>query len=157
MMTRYEKAKDYVYEQFSGIYNPAFQQAAFCHTNSVDNMITLLAIARGLDVELCKIAAIFHDYAKYADNCPYTEHARLSSLHAHKFLCSMKDISISDIDEICYAIDRHSDKKKADSPFCEALKDADVMARFVEDPLQEFSKDKRERLLKGFADLEPYD
>lgn len=154
-MKRYEEARNYVYGEYQKIFNPVIHQAAFTHTSSVDNFITLLAISRDVDVELAKICALFHDFAKFADNCPAKDHARLSSLHAHKYLVSTKTFSIADIDEICYAINQHSDKDRVDSPLAECLKDADVMARFVEDPLKEMSPSRKERMFAAVRDLQP--
>lgn len=154
-MQRYEDAKDYVYGEYQKILNPAIQREAFIHTASVDNFATLLAISRDVDVELAKIAALFHDFAKYADSCPVKDHARLSSLHAHKYLTSKKTFSIADIDEICYAINQHSDKLKTDGPLAEVLKDADVMARFVENPYIQMTPARQKRMLAAAADLQP--
>ncbi len=58
-----------------------------------------------------------------------------------------------EIDEIGYMIGQHSYKNHIDSPMCELLKDADVLARFLEDPYQTFSGAKKERLLNACADL----
>ena len=152
-MERYEKVKDYVYGEFHKIYNPALQTLAYTHTNSVDTCITLLAVSRGLNVELAKIAALFHDYAQFVDNCPHSQHAKLSSVHAHKFLTSMQAFKVYEIDDICFAISQHSKKEQYDSPLCEVLKDADILADFLQNPYQEFTGIKKERLLEACADL----
>ena len=153
MMERYEEAKAWVYEEYGKIYNPVIRQEAYCHTSSVDNMATLLAIGRGVDIEQSKIAALFHDFAIFAANCPHRDHARLSSLYAHKYLIGTTEFTIEEIDEICHAIACHSSKDVEDEPLCEVLKDADVMARFVEDPHQSFPQVRQKRLLKGFEDI----
>ena len=153
MLKRYEEAKSWVYEQFGKIYNTAVQEQAFCHTNSVDNMATLLAIGRGENMELVRIAALFHDFAVYYANCPHRDHARLSSLYAHKYLMGTKKFTTDEVDEICHIIACHSNKDVEDEPICEILKDADVMARFLEDPYQTFPQAKQKRLLKGFEDI----
>lgn len=154
-MERYEKARDFVYREFQKIHNPVIHMDAFSHTNSVDVFSSLLAISRGINVEQAKICALFHDFAKYADNCKEKDHARLSSLHAHKYLTHSKDFSIADIDEICFAINAHSDKGKVDTPLAEVLKDADVWARFIENPEQDLSPERRKRLLAAAGDLQP--
>ena len=153
-MNRYEQARDYVYGEFSKIYNVQLKTLAYTHTNSVDACITLLAISRGLNVELAKISALFHDFAQFTDNCPHAQHAKLSSLHANQFLKSTEAFKVHEIDDICFAISQHSKKKQYDSPLCEALKDADVLANFLNNPdSDEFTGIKKERLLNACADL----
>lgn len=107
-MQRYEKARSYVYSRYSKIYNDTIHERAFTHTSSVDNFMTLLAISRSLPIEIAKIAALFHDYATFAHNCPSKDHARLSSLHAYHYLSETQEFSTNEIDEICYAIAQHS-------------------------------------------------
>jgi len=152
-MERYQRIKDHVYGKFNAIYNEILRANAMTHTNAVDNFITFLAISRNLNLELCKICALFHDFSQYTQNCPHSEHARMSAIYAHNFLSETNLFKISEIDEICYAISQHSKKGQYDSPLCEALKDADVLAHFLEDPTKQFEGIKRERLLNACADL----
>ena len=152
-MQRYETVKDYIYGEYNKIYNPNLRTAAFTHTNSVDTCITMLAISRGINVECAKVAALFHDFAQFMDNCPHNQHAKLSSLHAHQYLEASKLFKIREIDDICFAIARHSEKKQFDSPMCEALKDADILADFLENPEMELTGIKKQRLLEACADL----
>lgn len=86
MLERYEKVKEYVYGQYAKIYNEDLKIAALTHTASVDLSITFIAMARGTNLERAKVAALFHDYAQFIDNCPHSQHAKLSSLHAYKYL-----------------------------------------------------------------------
>ena len=153
-MERYEKCKEYVYANFSKIAYEPVRVAAFIHTNSVDNAITLLAISRGLKLELARIAALFHDYSQYVENCPHQDHARLSTLHANQYLKSTNLFKTTEIDDICFAIAQHSHKTSYDSPLCEALKDADVFARFLENPTIKMEGIRKERLLNACADIE---
>ncbi len=154
MLERYEKVKDYVYTQYAKIYNDNLKIAALTHTNGVDLAITLIAMARGTNLERAKVAALFHDYAKYIDNCPDNQHAKLSSLHAYKYLKESGLFKTTEIDDITYAIRQHSNKDSFDSPLCEALKDADVFARFMENPETPITGIKRQRLLNACADIQ---
>lgn len=154
MLERYEKVKDYVYTQYAKIYNENLKIAALTHTNGVDLAITLIAMARGTNLERAKVAALFHDYAKYIDNCPDNQHAKLSSLHAYKYLKECGLFKTTEIDDITYAIRQHSNKDSFDSPLCEALKDADVFARFMENPENPITGIKRQRLLNACADIQ---
>ena len=154
MLERYEKVKDYVYTQYAKIYNDNLKIAALTHTNGIDLAITLIAMARGTNLERAKVAALFHDYAKYIDNCPDNQHAKLSSLHAYKYLKESGLFKTTEIDDITYAIRQHSNKDSFDSPLCEALKDADVFARFMENPETPITGIKRQRLLNACADIQ---
>ncbi len=152
-MERYNKVKNYVYEQFSKINYEPLKTAAYTHTAMVDASITLIAIARNIRLERAKIAALFHDYAQFVDNCPHSVHAQLSSTYCHNYLESTNDFQMIEIDDICYAISQHSNKDKYDSALCEALKDADILARFLENPDKEVSGIKKDRLLKACHDI----
>lgn len=153
-MRRYELVKDYVYSKFAEIQYEPLRIAAISHTASVDTCITFLAISRGIKPEKAKIAALFHDYAQFIDNCPHTQHAKLSSIYAHKYLSETKMFKVNEIDDICFAIGQHSKKEIYDSPLCELLKDADVLARFLENPDMELKGIRKQRLLDSCADIQ---
>lgn len=151
---KYEAVKDYVYGRFAKIYYEPMRIAAFTHTNSVDDCITLLAISRNVNIESAKICALFHDFAQYAENCSHEEHARLSSIMASKYMEQSGLFSQPQIDEISFAIACHSQKNKYHSPLAEALKDADILARYLENPTKPPTDPmKKQRLLDACADL----
>lgn len=150
---RYLTIKDYVYSKYSGIYNEPLRIAAVAHTAQVDVCITQLALARNENIELAKIAAVFHDFAQYTENCAHDEHARLSSILASRYLLETKLFKTSEIDDIAFAIAQHSKKDMYDSPLAELLKDADVLARFFEDPTKPLAGKRKQRLLDAVADI----
>lgn len=145
-MRRYEIIKDYVYGKYLKIYNSVIKQNAIVHTAMVDSNAALLAYVRKQDIELAKIAALLHDYAQFVDNCPHKEHARLSAQFAQLYLQETELFSEAEINDISEAIRLHSNKDRIDSPLCEIIKDADVMARFLEDPSRTMSPAKEQRL-----------
>ncbi|MGN1276902.1 MAG: HD domain-containing protein [Floccifex sp.] len=153
-MQKYEVVKDYVYSQFAKISYEPLKTAAYTHTAMVDASITLLAISRNIRVERAKICALLHDYAQFVDNCPHDQHAKLSSLYAYKYLKSTELFKVNEIDDICFAIQMHSHKEQFDSPLCEVLKDADVLARFLENPEKKLSDIETKRLLKATSDIQ---
>ena len=153
VMEKYEVVKNYVYGQYAKIAYEPLKSAAYSHTAMVDASITMLAMARNLRVERAKIAAIFHDYAQFVDNCPHARHAELSAIYCHNYLEQTGLFKMIEIDDICFAISQHSKKDEYDNALCEALKDADVMARFLENPDKELTGIKKERLLKAFKDI----
>ncbi len=111
MLERYEKVKEYVYSQYAKIYNEDLKVSALTHTASVDLSITFIAMARGTNLERAKVVALFHDYAQFIDNCPHSQHAKLSSLHAYKYLKESGLFKTTEIDDITYAIRQHSKKR----------------------------------------------
>lgn len=153
-MQRYEFVKDYVYSQYAKIEYEPLRIAALTHTAMVDNCITFLAISRGIKPEKAKIAALLHDYAQFIENCPHSKHARLSSIYAHKYLTETKMFKVNEIDDICFAIGQHSKKDIYDSPLCELLKDADILARFLENPEMQLTPKERQRVLDSCSDIE---
>lgn len=152
-MNRYEIVKDFVYSKYAKITYEPLRIAAITHTSGVDTCITFLAISRGIKPEKAKIAALLHDYAQFVENCPHAQHASLSSIFAHKYLKETGLFKVNEIDDICFAISEHSKKDQYDSPLCELLKDADVLARFLENPDQELTGIRKQRLLDAFADI----
>ncbi len=59
---------------------------AYIHTYGVAQAAAMLATLRKLDVELCCIAAMLHDIALYAQNCPHLGHAQRSAEYAKLLL-----------------------------------------------------------------------
>ena len=152
-MKRYEIVKNYVYSQYAKIYNNTIRIEALSHTSQVDTCATMLAMARNLDVELCKIIALLHDFGQFTQNCPHAEHARIGSILASKYLIETELFTQEEIDNISYAISQHSKKADYDNPFCECIKDADLLARFFSNPTMELNATKKQRLLNACADL----
>lgn len=152
-MKRYEIVKDYVYSQYAKINYEPLRTAALTHTAQVDSCVTFLAISRGIKPEKAKIAALLHDYAQYMENCPHSKHAELSSIYAHKYLKETNLFKVNEIDDICFAIGQHSKKDIYDSPLCELLKDADCLARFLENPDMELKGTKKQRVFNACADI----
>lgn len=152
-LQRYEIIKDYVYTKYTKIYNETLRQEALTHTAQVDTCITLLAMSRGKDIEMAKIIALFHDFAQFTQNCKHEEHARLSSILANKYLTETGLFKTNEIDDICFAIAQHSQKNVYDSPYCELIKDADIMARFFTDPTMELKGNRKQRLLDACDDI----
>lgn len=152
-MQRYEMIKDIVYTKYAKIYNETIRIEAISHTSQVDAFASLLAMKRNLDIEICKIIALLHDYAQYTQNCSHASHARIGAQLAYKTLLDTNQFSQDEIDAICTAISNHSSKERKDSDFSECIKDADLMARYFADPNRSFDKIKKERLQKAGAQL----
>jgi uncharacterized protein len=117
--------------------NPDFEETrcGFVHLYGVSATCTILALKRGLNLELCSAAGMLHDIWSYkAAYCP--EHGPLGAIEAEKILKASGTFTPEEIDVICQAIARHSDKQAIDGDMDELLKDADVFQHFLYNPSQ---------------------
>lgn len=120
---------------------------AYIHVYGVAQAAALLAISRKQDVELCCIAAMLHDAAIYALNCPHKEHAKKSAEYSKKLLKTMNLFTEEEIENITHMIASHSDKMiRHDGGMAELLKDADVLQHYLYNPKIELSDKDKVRL-----------
>lgn len=127
---------------------------AYIHTYGVAQAAAMLATLRKLDVELCCIAAMLHDIALYAQNCPHLGHAQRSAEYAKLLLEKMEVFSEEEIRILTHVISVHSDKmNRHDGPISELLKDADVLQHYLYNPKIELSEKDKVRLFYLLEDL----
>lgn len=127
---------------------------AYIHTYGVAQAAAMLATLRKLDVELCCIAAMLHDIALYALNCPHLGHAQRSAEYAKQLLEQMEVFSEEEIRILTHVISVHSDKmNRHDGPISELLKDADVLQHYLYNPKIELSEKDKVRLFYLLEDL----
>ena len=123
---------------------------AYIHTYGVAQAAAMLATLRKLDVELCCIAAMLHDIALYAQNCPHLGHAQRSAEYAKLLLGKMEVFSEEEIRILTHVISVHSDKmNRHDGPISELLKDADVLQHYLYNPKIELSEKDKVRLVSA--------
>ncbi len=109
------------------------RRCAFIHLYGVSATGTILALKRGLDSELCAAAGMLHDIWNYQVG-ESSEHAQLGAREAKNILQQVGSFSAEDIEVICHAIARHTDKQSIDSEVDELLKDADVLQHYLYNP-----------------------
>ena len=80
-------------------------------------------------------------------------HAEKSSIEAKKILEQINQFTSEEVDMICQAISKHSDKNSQDSAFDEILKDADEMQHWLRNPAEEyfFAKQRTQNIAKEFG------
>jgi uncharacterized protein len=122
------------------------------HLYGVSATCGLLALKRGLNVELCEIAGMLHDISSYKTGC-YVDHARLSSIEAREILNETDYFSNEEIDIICSAILSHSNKQDIDNPYNEILKDADVLQHYLYNTSFPIKKNEMDRMNVLFEEL----
>jgi uncharacterized protein len=113
--------------------DPEDSRCGFVHLYGVSATCTLLALRRGLNLELCLIAGMLHDIWNYK----YKEdpnHEQLGAVEARQILEQSGSFSNEEVELICGAIARHTDKETVDSDMDELLKDADVFQHYLYNP-----------------------
>ena len=88
---------------------------------------------RNENVELAVVAAMLHDIYSYKtmDHC---DHAHKGASMAREILEELEIFTDFEIDLICDAIYKHSDKAETHTPFVEVLIDADVLQHYLYNP-----------------------
>jgi uncharacterized protein len=120
------------------------RQVGFVHLYGVSQACALLALKRGLDVQLCAVAGMLHDISTYKTGDP-TDHGRRSAIEAERLLGGLGAFAEPEIAVICRAISRHSAKDEVDGPLGELLKDADVLQHYLYNPGFTFTPAPKER------------
>ncbi len=105
------------------------------HSFAVANIAGILAMKRGLRMDIAQSAGMLHDIWLYA-NVPLTpeghaRHGELGAAQAKKLLDGLGVFTEDEIDIICASIALHDEKDAVHGPYDEILKDADAFAHFV--------------------------
>lgn len=119
-------------------------RCGFVHLYGVSSICALLALKRGLDLELCTTAGMLHDIWAYKVNP--IDHARLGAVEAEKILRESGEFTDEEITTICTAIANHSDKGEVRDPMSELLKDADVLQYYLYNTSVEVQESRVARL-----------
>ena len=124
------------------------RNSAVAHLYGVSLAGTIIAKKRGLDPELVSMAAMLHDMAAYLSGS-YDDHAHKGAVLAKEILGELNQTNEEETALICSMIYHHDDKLIIDSPYDEALKDADVIHHCFND----LSKPIKEKEQKRFDSL----
>ena len=124
------------------------RNSAVAHLYGVSLAGTIIAKKRGLDPELVSMAAMLHDMAAYLSGS-YDDHAHKGAVLAKEILGELNQTDEEETALICSMIYHHDDKLIIDSPYDEALKDADVIHHCFND----LSKPIKEKEQKRFDSL----
>ena len=140
-----EALKEDIISRLCAIRIPALRAEALSHTLGVCQSMALLAAARDLDPVLCMSMGLLHDCALYLQNCGHPGHARKSALLAETIL-QEHGFASADIERICTAISH--------DPYSEALKDADVLERWLTARDAPLSDARRMRMIAMCKELQ---
>ena len=103
------------------------------HLYGVSRFCVLLAQMRGLNAELAATCGMLHDIYQVTEGI-IQEHAVKGAVIAEGILKSMGQYSEEEISIITKAISKHNKKRKIHEPYCELLKDADVLEHNLYNP-----------------------
>jgi len=111
----------------------------------------MLALKRGLDVELCTIIGLLHDIYTYKVGY-VKDHALLGSVEAENLLRDLEIFTEEEIETVRNAIIHHSDKKIKHDKYSELIKDADILQNSLYNKAVETKHGKRlKKILKSLG------
>ena len=128
MKSRLECVREYVNGIFDGIEDAETKGAAYVHSYGVSQCCALLALKRGMNVELATAIGLLHDVYSYKTGS--------TALHSHNgaemvrvaFKHGLRDLFAEDEQTIIKsAIYHHSDKDHVHDEYDELLKDSDIL------------------------------
>jgi uncharacterized protein len=151
-MDRLEQVRQVVDEIVRQQPDVSYRRAAYIHLYGVSTVCALLALKRGLDVQLVQVAGMLHDLSTY-QRADSTDHDRLSALEARRLLGELGLFVPHEIDTICQAILHHRAKGEIHAPMDELLKDADVLSHYLYNPSFKQQADEEPRIAAILAEL----
>ena len=157
--TRVDTVRKYVDAMLLENKDDGDRRCGYVHLYSVGMAAAWLALKRGHDrayAELAQIAGMLHDFTAYQGK-DGPEHAHECEPVIREILVETGEFNQQEIDMICTAVYRHSDKSKVDSEFDEILKDADMLQHWLRNPMEDFFfyKKRNQDLVKelGFTNV----
>jgi uncharacterized protein len=126
IVDRLEKIREIVDEILRNQPDEIEGRCGFVHLYGVAAICSMLAIKRGLDVEIGTISGMLHDIASYKTGDP-VNHAERGAVEARIILEELDLFSDQEIEIICTAIANHSKKEDIHDAYSELLKDSDVL------------------------------
>lgn len=131
------------------------RRCGYVHLYGVGMAAAMIALKRGHDrayAELAEIAGMLHDYISYQGR-DGVNHAHECEPVIREILMETKEFTKDEIEMICTAVYKHSDKKVVDGEFDEILKDADVMQHWLRNPMEDFWYDQQRtmKLIEEFG------
>jgi uncharacterized protein len=149
---RLEGVRRVVDEILEGLADEVERQCGYVHLYGVSQACALLALQRGLDMQLCAVAGMLHDLSSYKSG-DRTNHDRQSALEAERILGGLSTFDPDEIDLVCRAISHHRAKGEIDGDGDELLKDADVLQHYLYNPGFAPAAKERPRLERVLAEL----
>jgi len=150
-MSRLQLVRSEVDEILLSQPNVKERRDGYVHLYGVAQNCAILAIKRGLDIELCTIIGMLHDIYTY--KYEYVKnHALLGSVEAEILLKKLEVFSDEEIEIVKRAIRNHSTKKTEHDKFSELIKDADILQNTIYRSEVEIKhKDRLKKVFRNFG------
>lgn len=145
-MKRYHTLKDVFFKTLEKSSSGIYKQKAYFHSIQVTQICMMLSKERHLDIELCAIIGLFHDYSQFIRLSSFN-HAKYSSEMIYELLLQYP-FTEEEINIIVTAIKNHSDKENIHDDYSELIKDADLLVKYYDDPLTVFKPYEEKRIKK---------
>ena len=142
---RIEKVREYVDDVLLNMTDTVERRCAYVHLYGVAQACAMIAQKRKENVELAIAAGMLHDIFSYK-MMDHRDHAHKGAAMSKKILDKLGIFNDAETDMICNAIYYHSDKEEVHTPFCEVLKDADMLQHYLYNPLFLVAKHEIRRL-----------
>ena len=146
-MNRIERVRQYVDDILLNMEDTEERRCAYLHLYGVSQACVLIALKRNGNTELAAIAGMLHDISSYATMDSF-DHANKSALITRDILQEIKQFEENEIEQICSAVHRHSDKNTIHSDFDEILTDADTLQHWLYNPLFDVAEHEKGRVEK---------
>lgn len=143
-MNRIDTVQAHVDGALRELSDPDWRRWGYTHLFGVAQACAMIAMKRGVNVELATVAGLLHDIATYT-TMDGTRHALRGAVMAREILDKMAIFSPEKIEAICGAIRNHSDKVGVHDPLDEVLKDADVLQHALYNPMEPVTDKERTR------------
>ena len=127
MTNRIDSVREYVNNIFDNIENAEDKRIAYIHSYGVSHCCALLAVKRGLDLELATIIGLLHDVYRFKTGISDYHGQNGAEMVRVTFKYSLNNLFSDDEQTIIKsAIYHHSDKNHLHDEYDELLKDSDV-------------------------------
>jgi len=131
--------------------NVKIRRDGYVHLYGVSQNCAILAIKRGLDIELCTIIGLLHDIYTYKNEYD-KNHALLGSIEAENLLKKLGLFTDEEIEIVKRAIRNHSNKKTQHDQYSELIKDADLLQNTLYRSVIELkNKDRLKKVFRNFG------
>lgn len=130
MTTRINKVKEYIKNIFDQIEDADEKRAAYIHSYGVSQCCALLALKRGLDMELAIVIGLLHDVYSYKTGATALHSQNGAEMVRVAFKYVLKDLFSEEEETIIKsAIYHHANKDYVHDEYDELLKDSDILQR----------------------------
>lgn len=143
-LDRIERVREKMDRVIRGLAGENEKRDACIHLYGVSQFCAMIAMKRGVNVELAVIAGMMHDIYTYSAG-ETKDHAHKGAEMARQVLISMGSFEDGEVEQICSAVYHHSSKKKKHGELDEVLKDADVFQHCIYHPGALAADKERER------------